>query len=39
MITLKRDMVLDIIKRGKTANDIMCIIDTLIKAQFVKVCV
>lgn len=34
-IKLNRSIVLDIIKRGKTSNDIVNIIDMLIKEEFV----
>jgi len=37
MIKLNRSVVLDIVKRGKTADDILNIIDALIKAEYVTV--
>ena len=37
MIKLQRDMILDLIKRGKTCNDIINIIDMLIKQELVVI--
>ena len=35
MIKLQRDMILDLIKRGRNGEEMMIIIDSLIKAQYV----
>ena len=37
MIKLNRDMVLDLIKRGRTSTEIINIINALIKAEYVIV--
>jgi len=35
MIKLNRDLILDLIKRGRNGNEMMIIIDSLITAQYV----
>ena len=35
MIKLNRDMILDLIKRGRNGNEMVIIIDSLITAQYV----
>ena len=34
-IKLQRDMILDIIKRGRNGNEMIIIIDSLIKSEYV----
>ena len=37
MIKLQRDMIIDLIKRGRTSTEIINIINALIKAEYVVV--